>query len=141
VKKLPETPNTLLLRTHFGDDAAWDALCAAIQTPVGEFCAYVTLFDDRSYADVSIDDIVVLASDGHRTFVFVGDRVAQLDPERPLLVVDLGEEPGRAFRVVPSEAWSVENNLSIGNMGFDEFADAVDADGVFRGIDRPESVT
>jgi hypothetical protein len=30
--------------------------------------------------------------------------------------------------------WSVENNLSIANMGFDEFADAVYKDGVFRGF-------
>jgi uncharacterized protein DUF6924 len=28
--------------------------------------------------------------------------------------------------------WSVENNLSIANMDFDEFADAVDQDGVYR---------
>jgi hypothetical protein len=28
----------------------------------------------------------------------------------------------------------VENNLSLANMDFDEFADAVDADGVFRGL-------
>jgi hypothetical protein len=31
---------------------------------------------------------------------------------------------------------SVENNLSIGNMDFDEFANAVDKDGIFRGFQR-----
>jgi len=51
-----------------------------------------------------------------------------------VLVVDLYDEPGRSFRVVPQEAWSVENNLSISNMDFEEFADSVDADGVFRGF-------
>ena len=44
------------------------------------------------------------------------------------------DEPGRTFRVIPSEMWSVENNLSIANMDFAEFADAVDEDGVFRGF-------
>jgi hypothetical protein len=46
------------------------------------------------------------------------------------------EGPGRTFRVIPSEAWGVENNLSISNMGFAEFADAVDDRGVFRGFPR-----
>jgi hypothetical protein len=30
--------------------------------------------------------------------------------------------------------WGVENNLSIANMVFAEFAGAVDEDGVFRGF-------
>jgi len=30
--------------------------------------------------------------------------------------------------------WSVENNLSISNMDFSDFADSADADGVFRGF-------
>jgi hypothetical protein len=50
------------------------------------------------------------------------------------LVVDLDETPGRTFRVVPSEAWGVENSLSLANMGFEEFAEAVDEHGVFRGF-------
>jgi hypothetical protein len=50
------------------------------------------------------------------------------------LVVDLHDKPGRIFRVVPAEIGNVENNLSIANMGFDEFADAVDKDGIFRGF-------
>lgn len=31
-------------------------------------------------------------------------------------------------------AWSVENNLSLSNMDFFEFADAVDGHGVFNGF-------
>ena len=134
MEKLPYTPNTVLLRTFFGDDAAWVALCAAVQAPVGEFRAYVTPVDDPTYAELSIEDVVALASDGERTFVLIADRVAQLDSEHPVLVVDLYAEPGRSFRVVPTEAWGVENNLSIANMDFDEFAGAVDERGVFRGF-------
>ena len=51
-----------------------------------------------------------------------------------MLVIDLADQPGRTFRVIPSEMWSVENNLSLANMDFDEFADAVDAAGIFRGF-------
>jgi hypothetical protein len=122
------------LRTYFGDEAAWDALCAAVQAPVGEFRAYVTPVNDRTYAELSIEDVVALGSEAGRGFILVGDRVAQLDPEHPLLVIDLYDEPGRTFRVIPSETCSVDNNLSIRNMDFYEFADAVDERGVFRGF-------
>ncbi|MGH8024190.1 MAG: DUF6924 domain-containing protein [Limisphaerales bacterium] len=30
--------------------------------------------------------------------------------------------------------WAVENNLSVANMGFDEFMDAAGKNGVFRGF-------
>ncbi|HET7601047.1 MAG TPA: hypothetical protein VFK09_12185 [Gemmatimonadales bacterium] len=49
-------------------------------------------------------------------------------------MVDLYAEPGRTFRVVPRETWAVENNLSIANMDFAEFADRADPDGIFRGF-------
>ena len=57
----------------------------------------------------------------------------QLD-ESAQTLVDLIEEPGRWFRVVPREAWAVQNNLSLANMDFVDFADSVDRDGVFRGF-------
>jgi len=53
--------------------------------------------------------------------------------EHPLLCLAL-RPVGRAFRIVPAELWGVENNLAIANMDYDEFADAADADGIFRGF-------
>ena len=44
------------------------------------------------------------------------------------------DESGRWFRVVPGRMASVENNLSLANMGFREFADSTDPDSVFRGF-------
>ena len=46
----------------------------------------------------------------------------------------LGSAVGATFRCVPSAVQAVENNLSIANMDFEEFAGAVDEDGVFRGF-------
>ncbi len=63
--------------------------------------------------------------------MFVVDGVTIRDADHPVLVIDLADQPGRTFRVIPSEMWSVENNLSLANMDFDEFADAVDAAGSF----------
>src|SRR5690349_19589557 len=100
----------------------------------GDFVPHVTAVSDPAYADAAIDAIVTAADDGERSFLFVADEEALEDPEHPILVIDLLEEPGRTFRVVPSEAWGVENNLSIASMGFAEFADAVDHHGFFRGF-------
>jgi Domain of unknown function (DUF6924) len=134
MKKIGKTKNSLLLRTHFGDDAAWRALCAAITKPVGSFRAYVSPLSDPAYDGVGAKQIARLVSPDHHPFVLVADRVAVAGREHAVLVVDTADHPGRSFRVVPSEAWSVENNLSIANMDFDEFAHAVAKDGVFRGF-------
>ncbi|XUL88204.1 DUF6924 domain-containing protein [Streptomyces galilaeus] len=64
--------------------------------------------------------------------VVLADSATAASTERPLLVVDLVAE--RCVRVAAAELWSIENNLSGANMDFDEFADAVDDDGVFRGF-------
>ena len=45
-----------------------------------------------------------------------------------------GPQYGATFRVVPSEMWSVQNNLTISNMDWEEFTDNVDTDGIFRGF-------
>jgi hypothetical protein len=131
---IADAENALLLRTDFSDEAAWRALCASIQAPVGEFRAHVSCVSDRALDGATVEQIVPLAMDAGHSFAFVADRAALTDPERAVLVVDLHEEPGRTFRMIPSEAWGIENNLSIANMGFEEFADAVDRDGVFRGF-------
>ena len=134
---LPDTSSSLVLRTDFSDGAAWDQVCTAIRKPVGEFRAYVECVSDSAFEGFSLEEILALASESsYRTFLFIVDRVTIADPEHPVLVVDLIEQPGRTFRVVPGEMWAVENNLSIANMDFAEFAEAVDETGVFRGFSR-----
>jgi len=136
VKPLPKTKHSLVLRTDFSDDAAWEAVCAAIQEPNPEgFKAYVDCISDPAYAGLTVEQLVALApKGGDRTFAFLIDRVTLTNPEWPVLVVDLYDEPGRSFRVIPRETWGVENNLSLANMDYYEFADSVDPDGVFRGF-------
>jgi hypothetical protein len=135
-KKLPRTEDALVLRTDFSDDGAWNALCAAIQEPSEEgFRAHVDCISDPAFDGLTVAQLVRLApKGGDHIFAFLVDRVALTDPERPVLVVDLYDEPGRTFRVIPREMWGVENNLSIANMDFHEFADSAEPDGVFRGF-------
>ena len=136
MKALPKSENSLLLRTDFSDDDSWNALCHAVQEPNEDgFQARFDLISDPSYDGLTIEQLISLAvPPGDYGFVCVADRIALTDPERPVLVVDLYDEPGKTFRVIPSEIWGVENNLSIANMDYCEFADNCDSDGVFRGF-------
>lgn len=134
---LPDTPCALVLRTDFSDEGAWDAVRAASIAPsVDGFAASLSFVSDSAFADLSPGQVAALPMVTYRSFLFLFDTVTVTDPETPLVAVDLLHEPGRWFRVVPAEMWSIENNLSIANMDVSEFADAADPDGVFRGFPR-----
>ena len=149
MKPLPRTEYALLVRTHFGDDDAWDDLRRRVEEPrtVEGFRAYVDFLSDPQY-DGADPHLLIDLAPSDSTFLLVADDATFADEERPILVVNLFSDPslagdpyfakrGDAFRVVPEAAWSVENNLSLANMGFEEFAEAVDSDGVFRGFRKP----
>ena len=138
MKQLPKTPDSPVLRTDFSDDAAWMTICKAITEP-GEmgFQAYVSFIDDRDFADLSAEQIAeMIPEDFGHTFIIVIDPVAVASADHPLLVVDLYESPGRSFRAIPPQIQAIQNNLSIANMDFDDFAGAVDGGGVFRGFEE-----
>ena len=140
MKPIPQTENALVLRTDFSDQAAWSAICETILKPVGifRFRANVEFLDDATYAGISKDQLLALASPNYNhSFIILVDQAAISHPEHPLLIVDLYERSGKEFRAIPSQIQGIENNLSIANMDFEEFAESVDQDGVFRGF--PES--
>jgi hypothetical protein len=131
----PDDLESLLLRTDFSDDLAWSSIRSAIAQPIGRFRANIKFVDDRQYEDLTIERLLELVLEGSdQTFIFLVDRETMRSPEHPVLVVDLFEERGRFVRVIPSEMWSIQNNLCIGNMDWDDFASSADADGVFRGF-------
>lgn len=135
MKDLPQTENALVLRTDFSDESAWDRVCREIEAPAAEFRAYVSFVSDPAFEGISSGELTSLGRHGpYRSFMFVVDRVSLTDADHPILVLDLTHEPGRTFRVVPREMWGVENNLSIANMDFLDFAENVDDDGIFRGF-------
>lgn len=127
---------SLLLRTDFSDHAAWATLCKAVQLPSEEgFVANVQCVSDVAYSGLTIERLLALeAKESGHCFMFIADVNCLSNAALPILVVDLNREPGRTFRVIPTEMWGVENNLSLSNMDFHEFADNVGMDGVFRGF-------
>jgi hypothetical protein len=140
MKQIPETDYALVLRTDFSDQIAWEEICAAIREPIGDFhfLAYVEFLDDSEFANLTKDQLLERVPENYNhTFIILADKTAISHPEHPLLIVELYERSGRLFRAIPSQIQSIENNLSIANMDFEEFAESADKDGVFRGF--PES--
>jgi hypothetical protein len=135
MKNIPMTREAPVVRVDFGDEAGWEAVCEEIGRP-GEFGleARVAFVDDRAFEGVTAERLLDLIPNGFgHTFVIVADRATFASAEHPLLLIDLSDMPGRTFRAVPAQVQVIENNLSIANMDFAEFADAVEGDGVFRG--------
>lgn len=131
------------MRTAFGDDAAWASLLDGVATPSDlGFLSNVEVVDVPTYRDLPPERLRALLPPGvYVTFFFVADRRAVTDADHPLLVVPvpqadspfLDEPPREQFRVTVANLWSVENNLSLSNMDWEDFAGNA-PDGVFRGF-------
>ncbi len=129
----PEDNNPIVLRVDYSDDAGWKKLVAAIQAADEEGIYGVHAVSDPAYAGVGPEDVAHDAPEG-ATFIVLADRDAIAKADRGVVVVDLDEDKGSSFRVVPKCFWEVFANLDIANMDFEEFAGAAQG-GVFRGFD------
>ncbi|WP_084478168.1 DUF6924 domain-containing protein [Nocardia jejuensis] len=133
---------SLLVRTDFTDDAAWRATLEAVNRsyePDGLDVMYgLTVVDEPALTAVTVEGLEKLLTP-QSYYIYIVDERAIRDPEHPILVVDHsgGGEPGPTlptFRILPREVCLVEVNLTQANMDFEDFAGAVDSDGVFRGF-------
>ena len=138
---LPTTRCVPVIRADFSDDEAWAQIREEITSPTDEgFLANVEFVEDRTLN--GLDEATVVAGfpraypyEYQHPVLFVVDNVTVSSPDRPPLVVNLSvTDRSGPFRAVPRQVQAIENNLSIANMDFIEFARSVDADGVFRGF-------
>ena len=134
---LPRSNSTLVVRTDFSSDAAWQSITRTLPLPTGEgFTADVTFLDDLAYRDVTLAQVLErVPEDYAHCLLLICDAVTMSDPRRLILVVDLLDEPGRQFRTTSELIQRVENNLSLRNMSFTEFLNFVGDDGIFHGFD------
>jgi hypothetical protein len=148
---MPALPDmgALLVRTDFTDDDAWHQVRdeATREYEADGFRAYVEPVSDPQWADATWESVKAAApvTNEGPCVLFIADSTTLASPEHPILVVDLDDKilsvaefPDIAdrvpFRCIPSELWAVENNLSISNMDWEDFASAVGDGGVFRGF-------
>jgi uncharacterized protein DUF6924 len=132
----PDLDCSLVLRTDFSDDTAWDVLKAAIDSFDDQVAA--TYVNDPVYVGVGVDALVeadaAAGDDDKLTHLFLADATTMTDDEHRLLVVDLYTEPGHTFRLPPRWFPEVSANLASMNMDFADYADATDESGTFRGF-------
>lgn len=127
---------TPVIRTDFSDESAWRKIQKDLAARYGAgFAANLRFIDERQYEGLTgqqlLRQVPGLSDYG---CIFVADAIAMSSAEHHLLVLDPINPEGKTFRVIPSEAWAVENNLTLANMDYAEFADSADPDGVFRGF-------
>lgn len=129
-----DTLDSLAVRTDFTDDAAFETVRTASTAPYGEFQAHLVVVDDPRWDGLTVDRLVELAAADEtiHDFAFLIDHAAITDPEHAVLVVEL-EPGGRSFRVAPKAMWDVQVNLAIANVGWEEYLESMDDDGVYRG--------
>lgn len=133
---IPTSENALLIRTDFSDQSAWDRLIGAAREPSDIFMFNMEVIDDHANSGMTVEQLMAALPKGYpHSFMVVADSAAISQPDHPLLVVDLLGERGRQFRAVALVISQIDSNLSIANMGFEEFAGLVDGGGVFRGIE------
>jgi Domain of unknown function (DUF6924) len=145
---LPERTCSLLVCTDFTSDDVWQQV-ADKSTRENEdgFRAYAEPVSDPAFDAASWETVkaAVPANSRGASVLFIADSISLSSPDHPVLVVDLSdtflsvaefpEIAGRTpFRCIPSELWSVDNNLNIANMDWEDFAGSAGEDGVFRGF-------
>jgi hypothetical protein len=153
----------LVVRTHFGDDAAWQAVVTAAAESWGDDSDYddegfestTYSVDDPALAGLSVEQLkeAVAEQDPHLRVLFVADEQSMRPPHHTLLAVNMDDESnymdrgeygtehvtefGRQFRIAPRYASGVHVNLWLANMDFTDWAQTASdhKDGVFYGFD------
>jgi hypothetical protein len=155
---MPALPagGALLVRTDFADDRAWDQVQEEAQREYGPdgFRAYIEPVSDPAWSGAAWESVKAAApvDESGPSVLFIADSVTFATPEHPILVVDLEDKylsltefPEIAdrtpFRCIPPALWSVENNLSIANLDWEDFAESTDGDGVYRAGQLPPGPT
>ena len=122
---------------YFTHPDEWARLSQAATNPTPKgYQASLVIVDDVDNDGAQWRDIIAVLR--RLPVAFIADVTAMTEPGFPVLVIDSWQEPPREpFRCTAAELVSVENNLSIFNMDWEDFAGCVESDGVFRGSFTP----
>ena len=142
IRRVTALPSaSVLVRTWFGDDSAWESLVSDAETPSDEgFLANVVPVNDPAFEGLSAQALKV-KQPGGAIVSFIADQMTLTNAECPILAVWVlashagdGRPDQLPFRVVAAELSSVENNINLGNMDWEDFTQAAGEDGIFRGF-------
>ncbi|MFE9171555.1 DUF6924 domain-containing protein [Streptomyces kebangsaanensis] len=143
--------DALVVRTDYHDDQTWQDVAAALMEPWGDrqYEAQVHFINDPAWAGATVDEVLTaVRADEDLTVVFLADRTTMQTESHALLAVttltreecvddedyEQLTEFGHEFRTTPAGVHEVHANLSIGNLGFEEYAARAhdDPQGIYR---------
>lgn len=132
-----------IIRTDFSDDLKWNQFCELVNTPNDEFGvqAHIEFVNDPNLNTLDSKQVLETLSEKYLDyfdFFFIADKITFKNKDFPLLCLNIPNEDSPkqdSFRVIPSAVSSVESNLRILNMDFDEFSQNVNKSGVFTGFE------
>ena len=132
---IPESENFVLIRTAFSHELRWTELLKIAKNQPEPFTAWFAVLEDLSLNGSTVEQIVNDLPENYRQCaLFIADERALLEDGFPCLVVGPLGEGLRPFRALARELPAIDANLSIGNMDYEEFEEATEADGIFRGF-------
>jgi hypothetical protein len=114
------------VQTDFSDFSIWVALLKEVATEneMG-FRAYIKTVSERRFEGANPSEVVAAFPDA--SVIFIADQRALEKWE--ILCVN-GEDSTAIFRAKVDDLWIVENNVSIGNLLFEELLEQVGEDGI-----------
>jgi hypothetical protein len=132
--KLPQSEYPLLIRTDFSNDAKWESIVSEINSPASGYDPVITFVNDKKYEGLIIEQLPQFEIDQEeQDFLFLADNETMSHKEGAILCIDLAENFGSSFRVLPVCISEVSNNLFITNCDFEDFQNTTATDGVYRG--------
>lgn len=134
--------DAVVVRTDYGDDAAWRVVAGRLAEPWGGFDARNHFIDDPAYAGATVDEVLAAVAGGEAPSVILVADAATMRVPHPLLAVwtmtpadipdaehyDYEVRFGRDLRLVPVAVSEMHTNLALANMDFSDFSAAADVD-------------
>jgi hypothetical protein len=133
--KLPNTEDVIILRADFSDKTKWKNVCKLISESGKKlgFKPYVEYLSEKKYDGLEKYKLLNRNDSYKHLFIFIVDSISINHKENPILCINLYDNSGESFRLIPFKIWEIENNLSISNVDFEELLESIDGDGIYRG--------
>lgn len=131
-----------MVRTDFSNDELWNELCRTVNSPQNTsafmvFQTTIECIDDTTYQHWDAQQIIAALPDAYkssRSYLYIADAKTMSHPSAPILVVDYFDANLQSFRSTPDEIPGVETNLSLANLGVEDFQSALNGEGIFTGF-------
>ena len=132
--QLPQSDYPLLIRTDFSNNTKWGIIVNQVNSPANGYDPAITFINDRKYEGLTIEQLPQFELDQEEhDFIFLADAETMSHKEGAILCLDLADNFGEGFRVLPECISEVANNLFITNCDFKDFQNTTASDGVYRG--------